>query len=201
MKNEPVNRWARFLIVVSLAAVAVHTSLAGAIKSATVNDKNTELSGSEIIRGYNQWTRVNPVPDVFASQIAIQCAAPSLDQKKMEAASPHRDKYVTVYVNELGKHAMMQEKFPHFPEGSIIVKEKLTTKESTMPELLTVMIKRETGYNPGSGDWEFMALDGTAKEVRARGRLEKCQACHELNKTTDYVSRNYLPYELWKKLK
>ncbi len=96
---------------------------------------------------------------------------------------------------------MMQEKVPHFPVGSIIVKEKLATPSSSEPELLTVMTKREPGYNPRNGDWEYMALDGSGTKVQARGRLDRCQGCHILVKHTDYVSRNYLPYKVWEKLK
>ena len=203
MRAQINNRSSKLLLVVFLGAIGVCASLAGAAKGGreTPTDRTAELSGREIINGYRQWTQVNPTPDVFASRIAIQCAAPAPDQVKMEAANPHRDKYVVVYVNELGRHAMMQEKVPHFPQGSVIVKEKLPAKDSTTPELLTVMMKRESGYNPQSGDWEYMALDGAGKEVQARGRLASCQACHLMNKDSDYVSRNYLPYELWKKLR
>ena len=156
---------------------------------------------NELIEGYRQWTRVNPVPAVFHSQIAIQCAAPTAKQREMEEGNPHRDKFITVYVNEIGKDAMMQEKHPRFPQGSVIVKEKLPSKDSSSPELLTAMIKREAGYNPENGDWEYMALDGMGKEVQARGRVESCQFCHMMVKDTDYVSRNYLPYEIWERLR
>jgi hypothetical protein len=158
-------------------------------------------SGGELVEGYKQWTRVNPVPALFHSKIAILCAEPTARQTKMEEGNPHRNKFITVYVNDIGRHAMMEEKVPRFPQGSVIVKEKLPSKDSSAPELLTVMIKREPGYNPGNGDWEYVALDGSGKSVRARGRLESCQACHMMVKATDYISRNYLPYEIWEKLK
>jgi hypothetical protein len=168
---------------------------------ASIATETAQPSGGEEIEGYKQWTRVNPVPAVFHSQIAIQCAAPTTKQSQMEAGNPHRDKFITVYVNDIGRHAMMQEKVPRFSQGSVIVKEKLPSKNSSTPELLTVMTKREPGYNPENGDWEYIALDGSGKSVQARGRLESCQGCHMMVKATDYVSRNYLPYELWKKLK
>ena len=159
------------------------------------------VSGSEIIKGYRQWTRVNPVPAVFHSQIARQCAPPTARQSRMEAGNPHRHKFITVYVNNIGRHAMMQEKVPRFPQGSVIVKEKLPAEDSTKPELLTVMTKREPGYNPQNGDWEYMALDGSGESVQARGRLESCQGCHMMVKATDYVSRYYLPSQVREKLK
>jgi hypothetical protein len=163
--------------------------------------RNAESSGRELVKGYRQWTRVNPIPDLVAARIAIQCAPATVAQASMERGSPHRDKFVTVYVNDSGRRAMMEEKHPHFPLGSIIVKEKLPSKDSKTPELLTVMVKREAGYDPLNGDWEYMALDGAGKTVQARGRLEKCQACHLMVKDTDYISRSYLPREVWEKLK
>ena len=133
--------------------------------------------------------------------IAALCAAPTATQNKAAAANPHLDKFITVYVNDIGRRAMMEEKLPRFPQGSVIVKEKLANKDSTAPELLTVMIKREAGYNPENGDWEYMALDGTGKEVRSSGRLESCQSCHMMVKDTDYVFRNHLPSEVRERLK
>jgi len=96
---------------------------------------------------------------------------------------------------------MMEEKSPHFPQGSVIVKEKLTTPDSSTPELLTVMVKRERGYNPESGDWEYMVVDGKGQSVTERGKLESCQSCHLMEKDTDYVSRKYLPNQVAAKLK
>jgi hypothetical protein len=196
------TRYAKLLTILLIGGLWSCTSSPAFQKSVSELSSaiKTELSGSELIEGYRQWTRVNPVPAVFHSQIAILCA-PATRQLQMEAGNPHRDKFITVYVNDIGKRAMLEEKFPHFPQGSVIVKEKLPSKDSTKPELLTVMMKREAGYNPQNGDWEYMALDGTGKEVHERGRIESCQSCHMMVKDTDYVSRNYLPSELREKLK
>ena len=154
---------------------------------------------AELIAGYRHWTRVNPTPALVLAQNLALCAAPTV---VAAPGSPHGpDKYITVYVNEIGRHAMMEEKTPHFPQGSIVIKEKLKTAASTDPELLTVMIKREAGYNPDSGDWEYMVFDGSGKSVQARGKLENCQACHKMDEQTDYISRSYLPMQVRAKLK
>jgi Cytochrome P460 len=187
-------------ILLCAAWAVAPRSVAQEIAARSLASETTQSTG-ELIEGYKQWIRVNPVPAVMFSQIALDCAAPRITQTKMEAGNPHRDKFITVYVNDIGRHAMMREKFPRFPKGSIIVKEKLPSKDSSAPELLTVMTKREPGYDPQNGDWEYIAFDGTGKSVQARGKLESCQACHVALKVTDYVSRNYLPYQIWKKLK
>ena len=192
--EDAVNTKTKFLAILLLAVVAWYASI-------VAQSSNTPTEQHELIKGYRQWTRVNPVPVDLPSPLAFLCAPPPAKQTEMEAGNPHKDKFITVYVNELGTKAMMHERNPRFPKGSVIVKEKLPSQESTSPELLTVMIKREEGYNHENGDWEYMALDGDGKEVRARGQLEKCQACHRRVEYTDYVHRNYLPAEVRKKLK
>jgi hypothetical protein len=155
----------------------------------------------DFISGYRNWTSVNKDPQVVASHIAVQCSMPTAAERSLEDHNPHRDKFVVVYVNPLGRAAMMKQKWPRFPEGSVIVKEKLSTKESARPELLTVMKKREPGYDPQKGDWEYFVFDGTGREMKASGKLENCQGCHLADKSTDYVSRRYIPYDTWQKMK
>jgi hypothetical protein len=159
---------------------------------------NGEPTGDTVqeINGYRGWTKVNPEPQRMPDQTAALCAVAVLP-----AVNPHRDKYLTVYVNDIGRAAMLEQKSPAFPEGSIIVKEKLSEKSSQAPELMTVMIKRGKGFNPASGDWEYMVVDGTGTQVMARGKLDNCQSCHRGKPGTDYVFRNYLPDEVTSKLK
>jgi len=106
--------------------------------------------------------------------------------------NPHESAWATVYVNEKGASAMMTESQPLFPEGSIIVKEKAHNSAGKDPVVLTAMIKREKGYNPESRDWEYLVLDGPATKIVERGKLEKCNQCHEKYDDTDFVTMHYL---------
>jgi len=152
------------------------------------------------IAGYRSWTKVNSEPQFMAKLTAAACASAVLPPVS-NVADPHTDKYITVYVNDIGRKAMMDQLNPKFPEGAVIVKEKLPDKVSETPELMTVMIKRGKGFNPGSGDWEYMVVDGTGTKVLAQGKLENCQACHTGKPGTDYVFRSYLSNEALSKLK
>jgi hypothetical protein len=145
---------------------------------------------------YRTWTLVNPMPVMMDSVVSTLCAAPL-----SRPANPHQNKFLSVYVNETGREAMMTRRAPHFPQGSLIVKEKLGSKESQTPELLTAMLKREKGYNPESGDWEYMLLDGAASKIVERGRLSSCSVCHAAYSSTDYVTRKYLPDDVRSKLR
>lgn len=150
------------------------------------------------IAGYRGWSKVNAEPQLMPDRTAVLCAAPS---SQTTLKNPHTNKYVSVYVNDIGRKAMLEQLNPNFPEGSVIVKEKLPDKSSQAPELLTVMIKRGKGFNPTNGDWEYMVVDGTGTKVLDQGKLENCQSCHIARPGTDYVFRTYLPNEVQNKLK
>lgn len=146
---------------------------------------------------YKKWKLVNPVPELMEPAAAMDC----FRVPGRELGSPHLHKYISVYVNDAGSEAMMKQLNPRFPVGSMIVKEKLGSKTSTTPEILTAMIKREQGYNPASGDWEFVVLSGAADAIVERGKLTSCQTCHLSYRRSDFVTRTYLPDTVIKKLK
>jgi len=203
MRSRCAVAWPKLSIVVlTLSATCACVMTAGSQKNVAEAPPPGPPAGAELVAGYKGWTRVNPEPAVFHSHIAIQCALPTAEQRRLEyEKNPHRDKFVTVYVNDAGRRAMSEELRPRFPVGSLVVKEKLNARDSSEPELLTAMYKREAGYDPEGGDWEYLVLDGRGKEVRARGKLESCRACHQAYPGTDFVSRNYLPEDLRRKLK
>ncbi|MBS1793526.1 MAG: cytochrome P460 family protein [Acidobacteria bacterium] len=159
------------------------------------------LADAREVAGYKNWTKVNDKPQYMASKVAVMCASPTQSQLDRDAKDPHKDKFINVYVNDTGKTEMLTKKSPQFPAGTVIVKEKLPAADSTTPELLTVMIKRDKGFNPEVGDWEFMTVDGTGTKITARGQLENCRECHLDYSKTDFVTRVYLPADVQSKLK
>lgn len=155
------------------------------------------------IKDYRNWTKVNSTPQLMLGRVAADCAI-QLSPTGIDVdgtRNPHLNKYFTVYVNEVGRKAMLDQKHPQFPAGSVIVKEKLSARDSQKPELLTVMIKQQKGFNPESGDWEYMVVDGSGTKMAGRGNLQNCQSCHVARPHTDYVFRTYLPDGVASKLK
>jgi Cytochrome P460 len=148
-----------------------------------------------ILQNYKTWPKVNREPFRVNSVINQLCANPGqLLRKKIKDSqdNPHLDAYIDVYVNGKGRTAMLKHGDTTFPLGAVIVKEKRQDLKRSEPDLMTVMVKREKGYNPAVGDWDFAVLDGQAKIVKAEGRLASCIACHTSVSRSDYVYRSYL---------
>src|SRR4051812_7147649 len=53
---------------------------------------------------YKKWTLVNPVPALMDPASAALCAA------IRPRNSPHANKYISVYVNDIGREAMMMQR-------------------------------------------------------------------------------------------
>ncbi len=192
--NKSVSRIVISSLFVVVGIAALTTYLLTQPSSIAVARAFPDTSIKEIA-GYRAWTKVNRTPVLMQARVALDCAAP-VGRGIHGPTNPHQEKYITVYVNEVGRPAMMEQANPNFPEGSVIVKEKLPDKSSQTPELLTVMIKRGKGFNNESGDWEYMVTDGSGNKIEAQGKLENCQGCHLANRQRDYVFRSYLPYDV-----
>jgi hypothetical protein len=180
------------------------------------------------IAGYHNWAKVNTVPQYIASRLDMLCRAPT--QAELDAAGgPHVEDYMLCYVNGPGADAMLHEKHPTFPVGSIVVKEKLdqvslpikpgskTTERPVVSQdlkemiespdtkwkriLITAMIKHAAGYDPAHGDWEYLVTNGDATALQARGKLANCGGCHAIKKNNDFVFRDELDADKLAKLK
>lgn len=153
------------------------------------------------IRAYRDWFCVTPQPIDMAPEIALSCVGPA--EWDRSPKNPHVQTLYKVFVNSVGKPAMMSRTWPNFPVGTIIVKEKYqlgkpralgdfsarALPSGAKPVLLTAMIKHGKGFDPKNGDWEYLALSGDFAR-RADG-LRHCASCHALRKKGDYVFRGY----------
>jgi len=166
--------------------------LAGLAGSTDGSTTSAEPDFAIMLKDYKTWTRVNTNPYRMSAAAMAACAAPAGRQ-----ASPHLepDGYIDVYVNPEGRSTMLTPGHVVFPVGTVIVKEKRHAADPSDPELLTVMLKRSSGYNPETGDWDFAVLDGNASTVQAQGKLENCMQCHKTTAGSDYVFRPYLPHQ------
>ena len=179
------NRLILFLLIAGLAA------------SKSVGSRQTEPHDSlrVDVSNLSGWTQVNPQPYYISSQVDIQCVAPKpVDYERVRKQNPHASTYITVFVNAAGSFAMFANPPQRFPKGTVIVKRKFDqSSQNGTPILSTIMIKRDAGYNPEAGDWEFAVVSGDGKNVEAQGKLGNCMGCHASRRETDFVFRSYLP--------
>ncbi|MEZ6092725.1 MAG: cytochrome P460 family protein [Pirellulaceae bacterium] len=189
-------RWLTLLLFVQLA-VSIPGHRAGGRPDRETDDEQPsseiafdDFSDDAILEFVRQRSKAERVTrhrvfmDLATAKTCKMPLAPSVD------SGPHQFKAVHVYVNR-DAFAPMWDPFESFPVGSLIVKEKVDGFEPDNTELFTGMIKRESGYAPEVGDWEFFTVDGNASEVTARGKLESCIACHTEYADSDFVTKSY----------
>lgn len=188
------------LLWLSLFSTAADKSQKVKVKTAKgATTKRAKSTSVRVFREYTRWTRANPQPYMVYSEEAALCAAPDpaeRSRRDTRPENPHESKFIRVWVNKIGRKALLEMKTPNFPVGSMIIKEKLVEENSDTPELLTAMIKRERGYDTAGGDWEYAVLLGSPFKVIASGKLENCQNCHIPQKEDGYVFRDYLPQDV-----
>lgn len=129
--------------------------------------------------------RVTPQPVDMRKMIAARCSIDAILQ-----SNPHAKAKFHVFANAPAALAIF-DPWGKFPEGSLIVKEKLGTEDGKT-QLFTGMWKREKGFFPECGDWEFFTVDGAVTKIVERGKLANCASCHEDFTKGDYVSKDYV---------
>ena len=82
----------------------------------------------------------------------------------------------TVRINELAAPYRVAGSRVVMPPGALILQLHHPPGEEVMTTAY-VMEKREPGFAPKQGDWEYLVLDSNWK-VEARGPMPTCAACH-----------------------
>lgn len=178
-------------LVIGILAVVLAIGLAGRQTRSAVRDAFRFDVAK--LKDKTLWTQVNEEPYYISSALDALCALPMRqDYESERKRNPHAATYITVYVNNIGRKSMFSKDPQLFPEGSVIIKEKVgTSSEGREPLLYTIMIKREAGYNAAVGDWEFSVASGDGAQIQASGKLENCQRCHLARPDSDFVFRPY----------
>ena len=124
---------------------------------------------------YREFKRLTAEPRYVAPLTSALCARPSKEvlDKERAMTGPHTRVSVHIYANPAAAEAISTNA-AEFPEGTIIVKEKLGRAAAVTG--VGGMIKRAKGYDPNNGDWEFFFF--TPGGEFTTGKLANCIDCH-----------------------
>lgn len=136
----------------------------------------------KFVRERSRAERVTPKPFDMQLLVAQRC---NIDG--VLADKEHGGSLFHVFTNEPATLPIF-DPWGKFPEGSLVLKEKID-RGSGKSSLFTGMLKREAGYWPESGDWEFFTVDAAASKIAERGKLKRCASCHDDYEKGDHVTR------------
>jgi len=165
------------------SVVAAASCLFGADKDSPAVALPAEFRFDNLVRVTGRPTRLQP-----SVQTLCLPATAKFDHGNLV---PQAAAVAHVYVSPDAVEAMLKRDSTSFPVGSVVLKQKLDAANNQKVILYTGMLKRDKGYNPECGDWEFFTLSGDARTVSSRGRLESCMACHTNYAKTDFVTKQY----------
>jgi len=111
------------------------------------------------------------------------------------------EEYVRVYLEDEDEDDV-DISFQPYSEGTIFLKEGYLAKDGRpgAPSSLTIMIKREPGYDPNNGDWEYIqsAVKG---QIAMQGKFDDpvihkvCSDCHSNMAERDYVFSSFYSHK------
>jgi len=186
LKNPAV---AAFIFLLAVCAAGVSAEDAKAPKTKAPNSAapaKTPAKQKSPFADFRSWKPINPEPKKMEAKALTACAPPpppgTLDNS-------HEGGFINVYVNETGRNEYLAEDSPPLPEGTVIVKEKMQKKDGKGWRELGIMVKREKGFAPETGDWQFLFVDRKNKAVDQAAKLENCATCHKMREKEDYVFR------------
>lgn len=125
---------------------------------------------------YREFKRLTKEPRHVAPLTAELCRTVTKDDlaRDKAIAGPHAQNWIYIYANASAADSIAA-KGAKFPEGAVIVKEKLG-KDWNSVTGIGGMVKRAKGYDPANGDWEFFFY--TPGGDFTTGKLANCIDCH-----------------------
>jgi hypothetical protein len=156
----------------------------GSLAGATCPAADFDVNEKSLFTLSSRLKLITPTPHLVSDAIAALCTSPSPDLIAKEAArtGPHTGTLVNIYVSE-GAAKFMDSSRRRFPEGSMILKEKLSPDGNVAA--VGGMIKRAPGFDRSHHDWEYFYAQKDRK--MSKGLLRDCIACHAKVESTDYV--------------
>jgi hypothetical protein len=158
------------------------------LSSAAIAAAPADAELLEYIKGRSTLQRVTPMQVDMAAEVASRCNIDAV-LKDNHVENPHSKARFHTYANDPAVLPIF-DPWGKFPTASLLLNEKFSNDGKT--QLFTGMWKREEGYFPEMGDWEFFTADASADKIIERGKMPKCAGCHAKMVQGDHVARDYM---------
>jgi hypothetical protein len=177
---------ARSAISLSALVIALLSGCSASPQSSTPFAED----GSSMSEGidYTSWAAFTPQPIRVPEKAFLDCRA----TPEQVARGPHFAPAVHVFANPIAFSAIRSGPTGTMPVGSVVVKEKWWNEWASQPSAYAAMVKREAGYDPDNGDWEYVYVQLDGERRVQRGRINNCIVCHQGAASRDYLYRTYL---------
>lgn len=145
---------------------------------------------------FSTWPRTTAQPIPVSAGMSRACSyagstavlAGTLEVGDGSPPDPHVGQAAVVRVSPEAASAYREGR--PLPTGAVVVKEKYADPAATGPlAAYAIMRKREPGFDPRGGDWEYAFVPRAPDQVVAREGLAHCAACHAAARDTDFLFR------------
>ncbi|MGL6076408.1 MAG: cytochrome P460 family protein [Fimbriiglobus sp.] len=192
----------RLVMMMVLVAVAfVGCKRPEPTNSSVTNATNTAVTPTVVEpKDFASWPRILETPMQVSPVMYTYCRAmptpeqAAREEKESQAATkthgPHHVGAIQMRVSPASESAFREGRA--LPVGTVIVKEKYDFASPETPmNSYALMTKREPGYFPDGGDWEYTFVTLNPERKVTTGKLMNCASCHH-NAAKDYLFRTYI---------
>jgi Cytochrome P460 len=142
---------------------------------------------AEAMQEYRGWMKRQAAPRQTSAEIFSLCRLPSLAETKFTESVHGKDLALLDWLNEAAARGIAAGGKPAFPVGAAIVKQKLLGLDADAKvAALGIMVKRQSGFDPAHGDWEFGYWEQTPGLKSGSEAANSCGGCHK-GSPTDFV--------------
>lgn len=145
-------------------------------------------SVSEIMDEYRTWQPQSAQPMPISAYIFGLCRLPTLAEQEFSESEHGDGRYLQDWANTEAQAGIARRGAPPFDEGAVIVKEKYVNgAEGLELVAIAMMIKREPGFAPAQGDWDYAYYEPQLGTIQTQEQSTYCSGCHSGASATDYV--------------
>ncbi|WP_009965189.1 hypothetical protein [Verrucomicrobium spinosum] len=152
------------------------------VLTARAQDLNSNEALVRLVAKLDTLTRVTEQRIELRAIYSDLCAPVDIPDHARVTGRP--DVAIHVFITSTSA-AAFKDPASRFPVGTVVIKQNFPTVNAKEADFYTGMLKREAGFNPACGDWEFFTMSGdrragsATRQAIAELRLEGYLSCQQ----------------------